>query len=481
MFFRQIFDERLAQYAYLVGCQQTGEALLIDPERDVDRYLRIADQEEFRITAVAETHIHADFLSGARELADAGVRTYLSAAGGTEWSYRWPSSEDHDVAFLKDGDIFSVGKVVVVAVLTPGHTPEHLSFMITDRGGGATEPMGILSGDFVFVGDVGRPDLLESAAGVQGAMREGASDLFRSIERFLELPDYLQVWPGHGAGSACGKALGAVPESTVGYERRFSPAIVAARAGKTAFTKYVLDGQPEPPLYFGRMKHLNRDGPPLLGGLPRPRKLDGTELAVWTEGAGTVVVDARKDRSAFMARHVPGALFAPFDETFPTVAGCYVDPTASIALLIEEEDVEEAVRNLVRVGLDRVEAFALPSVLEGWATQGRQLESIPEIDIETLEARRGAPSSLVLDVRHGEEFREGHVPGALNIAHTRLVDHLNELPRDRTLLVHCRTGSRSAVASALLDREGFRPVYVNGMFEDWRSRFAPNVDAPAGA
>jgi hydroxyacylglutathione hydrolase len=481
MLFRQILDARLAQYAYLVGCQQTGEALLIDPERDVDRYLRIAAEEQLRVTAVAETHIHADFVSGARALAETGVRVYLSGAGGPEWSYRWPAGGDYDVILLDDGDTFLVGKVVVGAVLTPGHTPEHLSFTITDRGGGATEPMGLVSGDFVFVGDTGRPDLLELAAGVEGAMREGAHDLFRSVERFIKLPDYLQVWPGHGAGSACGKVLGAVPETTVGYERRFSPAIAAAREGEEAFTRYVLDGQPEPPVYFGRMKYLNRDGPPLLESLPRPREIDGPELAARWAREDTVVVDARRDPSAFMAGHVPRALFAPFDETFPTVTGCYIDPAASIVLLIDEEDVEEAVRNLVRVGLDHVEAFAPPAVLDTWVADGRRLESIPEVDIEALEVRRADPLSTVLDVRRGEEFHAGHVPEALNIAHTRLSAHLDELPRDRTLLVYCRTGSRSAVASALLQREGFQPVYVNGMFDDWRARFDADPDAATPA
>ena len=303
-------------------------------------------------------------------------------------------------------------------------------------------------------------------------MKEGARALYRSVARFLELPDYLQVWPGHGAGSACGKALGAVPETTVGYERRFSPAIAAARAGEAAFTRYVLEGQPEPPLYFARMKRLNRDGVPLLGELPIPPGIDSTELGRMQARQGAVVIDARRDRSAFMARHLSGALFAPLDETFPTVTGSYVDPDAEIILIIAEEDVEEAVRNLVRVGLDRVEGFAPPEAMSGPESTERGLDRIEEIDIEGLEARRRDPSSTILDVRHASEFTEGHVPGALNIAHTRLPEHLDALPRDREVTVYCRTGSRSAVASALLQRNGFKPVYVNGMFEDWRERFA---------
>lgn len=480
MFFRQIFDEKLAQYAYLVGCQRTGEALLIDPQRDIDRYLRIAAAEELRITAVTETHIHADFLSGSREFAETGIRVYLSDEGEADWSYRWPELEDYDVVLLRDGDGFSVGNIEIRAVFTPGHTPEHLSFMVTDRGGGATEPMGVASGDFVFVGDTGRPDLLESAAGVEGAMRRGAEALYLSVQRFLELPDYLQVWPGHGAGSACGKALGAVPESTVGYERRFSPALGAAQEGETAFIDYVLDAQPEPPLYFGRMKRLNRDGPPLLGELPRPRRVTAGELDPLLARSDTVVVDARRDRSGFMAGHIRGSLYAPFDDTFPTVTGSYVDPESAVVLILGEDDVEEAVRNLVRIGLDRVEAFVPPDALERWAREGGRLVAAEEIDMVDIEARRGDPDAVVLDVRRASEFREGHVPGALNVAHTRLPDRLEELPRDRTLLVHCRTGSRSAVATALLRREGFDAVYVNGLFATWQARFGvePREGAP---
>ncbi|HZD06001.1 MAG TPA: rhodanese-like domain-containing protein, partial [Longimicrobiales bacterium] len=353
----------------------------------------------------------------------------------------------------------------------PGHTPEHLSFTITDGGGGATEPMGLASGDFVFVGDTGRPDLLESAAGVEGAMRVGAEALYRSVQRFLDLPDYLQVWPGHGAGSACGKALGAVPESTVGYERRFSPALGAARKGESSFIDYVLDGQPEPPLYFGRMKRLNRDGPPLLTGLPRPAPLGAADVGAILGREDVVVVDARENRSGFMGGHLPGSLYAPFDDTFPTVAGSYVDPDRSIVLVIPEDDVEQAVRNLVRIGLDRVEAFLTPHVLEHWMDEGSRMDRIEEIDTLAMEERRADPSTAVLDVRQVSEFQQGHVPGALNVAHTRLPDRLDELPRDRTLLVHCRTGSRSAVASALLGREGFDVVYVNGLMTDWESRF----------
>lgn len=471
MLFRQIADEKLAQYAYLVGCQRTGEALLIDPERDVDRYLEMAEREGLRITAVTETHIHADFLSGARELCRRGVRTYLSAMGGDDWSYRWPATDGAEVALLEDGASFMVGNIEITAVHTPGHTPEHLAFLITDHGGGADEPMGMVSGDFVFVGDVGRPDLLESAAGVEGAMREGAESLHRSLLRFMDLPDWMQLWPGHGAGSACGKALGAVPDSTVGYERRFSPALGAARRGEADFIDYVLDAQPEPPLYFGRMKRLNRDGPPLLDALPAPRRLSPGDLGALAGRTDVAVVDTRLDRSAFMRAHLPGSLRAPLDKTFPTITGSFLDPDVPIHLIVGEEQVEEAVRDLVRIGLDRVEGWAPPETLEAWFASGGAAARIEETDTLAMEGRRHEPDVAVLDVRKLGEFREGHVPGALHVPHTRLAERLAELPRDKKILVYCRSGARSAASTALLAREGFDAVYVNGLFEDWRERF----------
>lgn len=470
MLFRQIFDERLAQYAYLVGCQQTGEGLLIDPERDVDRYLAMADEEHLRIVAVTETHIHADFLSGAREFAERGVTVYLSDEGGEGWRYTWPEKGDYDIRLLKDGDAFRIGRIEIRAVHTPGHTPEHLAFMITDQGGGADEPMGMASGDFVFVGDTGRPDLLESAAGVKGAMRQGAESLYGSVQRFLQLPDYLQVWPGHGAGSACGKALGAVPESTVGYERRFSPALSAAQESEDVFVDYVLDAQPEPPLYFGRMKRLNRDGPPLLGELPHPPELGAGDIGALLEREGLALVDARENRTGFMAGHLPGSLYAPHDETFPTVTGSYVRADQPVVLVIERDRVDEAVRDLVRIGLDRIDGYLTPHALEAWVKEGGRLARIDEIDMRHLDEHLEDPDATPLDVRRAAEFREGHVPDALNVAHTRLLDELDDLPRSRRLLVYCRSGARSAVASALLAREGFDVLYVNGFVDVWLHR-----------
>lgn len=443
MLFRRITDDRLAQNAYLIGCQRSGEALLVDPERDVDRYLAAAADEGLRIVAVTETHIHADFLSGTRELTarDPEIDCYLSDRGGEDWSYRWAAER---TTLLGDGDAFSIGGIRVRALHTPGHTPEHLSFEITDAG--RDEPIGVLTGDFVFVGDLGRPDLLESAAGVAGAMEPSARRLHASTLKFLEGADHLQLWPGHGAGSACGKALGAIPQSTLGYERRHSPAIGAALASESAFVDYILDGQPAPPLYFARMKRLNRDGAPLLGELPVPR-----ESPLRGEAS---VIDTRP-RRAWLEGHAPGAIHAPFDRSFPTIVGSYVDPESELQLVIEPSAVEQAVRALVRIGYDRVASYVAPQEAPAG---GRATTAISFDELAALER------PTVLDVRGAGEYAAGHLDGALHIPHTRLAARLDELPRGERIHVHCRSGARAAAATSLLEREGFDVVLVDGMY-----------------
>ena len=475
MLLRQIHDPSLAQYAYLIGCQKTGEALLIDPERDVDRYLALAADEGLTIAHVAETHIHADFLSGARDLADrTGARLYLSAEGEDEgWGSAWAQGRD-DVTRLRDGDTFRVGNVEVRALHTPGHTPEHLAFLVTDHGGGADAPIGLVSGDFVFVGDLGRPDLLEQAAGVSGAQEPAARQLYRSVERFLDLDDFVQVWPAHGAGSACGKALGAVPQSTVGYERRFNGAIDAARRGEGAFVEAILDGQPEPPLYFARMKAQNRDGVPPLPALPTPRALAPDELADLPEG--TVVVDTRPDRSAFMASHVPGALYAPRGASFSTVVGSYVtDPATPLVLVVPEGRAEQAVRDLVRIGLDRVVAFATYETVAAYG-ESHETASIPSVTFADLADRPA--DAVVLDVRRQAEVEAGHVPGAAWAPHVRLAERVGGLPAG-PLWVHCQSGARAALASAFLAAHGRDVTYVDDAFPSYRASGPVETGVPS--
>jgi hydroxyacylglutathione hydrolase len=466
MLFRQITDPKLAQYAYLIGCQRTGEAVVFDPERDVDQYVQIAAKEGLRIVAVAETHIHADFLSGARELAErVGAHVYVGCEGGPDWQSKWVAPYAHTL--LKDGDTFKVGNIVFQAMHTPGHTPEHVSYLVTDVGGGASAPMGIISGDFVFVGDLGRPDLLESAAGLQGVADSSAHALWRSASKFVKLPGHLQVWPAHGAGSACGKALGAIPQSTVGYEVANSPALKLV-GNEAAFVKDILSGQPEPPVYFARMKALNRDGVPVLGALPKPEVVtDLKSRAAEFERPGTVVVDLRP-WAAFRDGHLPGALHSPAGKMLPMVVGSYVKPEERIALVCDPAMAEEIIRDLVRIGYDHYVAVIPPAVV----ATAPKLEKTPEITVQELEtaARAGA---FVLDVRGASEHELGGVAGSTNIAYTRLAPRLAEVPRGGRVLVHCALGGRSAAATAMLRRLGHDAVNVAGGFEAWKKAGLP--------
>jgi hydroxyacylglutathione hydrolase len=485
MLLRQFFDPKLAQYAYLVGCQQSGEALLIDPLRDIDRYLEAAEAEGLRVTSVAETHIHADFLSGAREFAERlGTRVYLSDEGGDDWASDWARGGEYDSVFLKDGDSFHLGGIEVRAVHTPGHTPEHLSYILVDRGGGASTPIGVATGDFVFVGDLGRPDLLEQAAGMRGVQEPSARQLFGSLPRFMELPDYTQVWPAHGAGSTCGKELGAVPQTTVGYEKLYNASLRAAEGGEDEFVAAILAGQPEPQTYFARMKRDNNRGVPILGELPRPSRLSLAELGQVVDGGDHLVLDTRLDRSAFMARHLPGALHAPLNRSFSMSVGSVIDDeTRPIVLVVEESGVEEAVRDLVRIGYDRVTGFVTPATLTRYFDCGGASGHIEEVGFDDVDRLRHDERFAVVDVRFAAEFASGHIPGAINASYTRLPSYVRDrIPEGRTLLVHCAAGGRSAVAASYLAHEGFDVRFVDERLDAWREAGGEVVRAePADA
>jgi hydroxyacylglutathione hydrolase len=459
MFLRQISDAALAQNAYLIGCQRSGEAAVVDPERDVDRYLEEARRNGLRVTAVVETHIHADYLSGARELMERhGAVAYLPGEGGADWQFEWAKGHP-DARFLRGGDRFRIGNIAFEAVSTPGHTPEHMSYLVTDMGGGADEPMVFLTGDFLFVGDVGRPDLLESAAGQAGVMEPSARTLYASLRSMASIADHVQVLPAHGAGSACGKALGAVPISVMGYERRFNAPFREALDGpEDRFVESILSGQPEPPLYFSRMKRDNRLGPALLaeGRLPMPRRIGVAELV--ERMGSSAILDLRADRAAFAERHVRGSLFAPLaGGVLSVVAGCYVKEGRPIVLVVESDSaVDEAVRQLVRIGLDRVEAWIpVQEALHDAAVT----QAYPRISSQDLPA-----GAVVLDVRGAGEFAAGHVAGAVHIAHTRLAEQLREVPEGKPLYIHCAGGGRAAVAAAYLASLGREVVHVDGLF-----------------
>ena len=459
MLFQRIYDPLLAQASYLVGCQATGEAAVIDPNRDIEQYLTAARAERMKITHVTETHIHADFLSGARELAQrAGATLLLSAEGGADWSYGF--AKEAGATLLKNGDSFAVGNIRFDVLHTPGHTPEHLCFLVTDTP--ATDaPLGILSGDCVFVGDVGRPDLLEKAAGHAGTMADSARARFRTLQTVKRLPDHLQIWPGHGAGSACGKALGAVPSSTLGYEKIANWAL--GSSDEAEFVRAVLAGQPEPPKYFATMKRLNRDGPPAVPRTAAPR-IEPSRLKDLLK-SGAVVVDTRT-AAAFAAGHLRGTISIPLNRALPGYAGWVLPYDTDIWLLTDParpSAADEAAHHLRLIGLDRIAGW-LPlddSLLAGGA------EMVTQISPAELAKRLDAGTVSVVDVRGRSEWEAGRIPGAPNIHYGEILARLDELPPG-PLVLQCQTGARSNLAASLLLGRGRTDVInLTGGLSAW--------------
>jgi hydroxyacylglutathione hydrolase len=476
MLVRRFYDPKLAQASYLIGAMDTGQAVVIDPNRHIDQYLRAAAEEGVGITHVTETHIHADYLSGSRELAAAtGATLLLSDEGGPDWRYTF--AEAANAVLLKDGDSFAVGSVRIDVMHTPGHTPEHVTFLVTDTPA-ATEPLAAVTGDFIFVGDVGRPDLLERAARVAGTMDAAARALFQSLQRFRKLPDFIQLWPGHGAGSACGKALGAVPQTTLGYERRFNWAFKID--DEQSFVDQVLAGQPDPPRYFAEMKRLNKIGPRLLSEVPAPHHLPGHALdRLLADGA--LVIDTRS-AAEFAAGHVPGTINIAMNKAFTTWAGWLVPYTVDFYVILAAADtaaLDQTRTDLAMIGLDRLVGYF---TWEDLTSHRQVLETTPQIDTKALAARIRAQDVHVLDVRSEAEWRESHIAGAQHIPLGELRDRLAEVPRDRTVVVHCLGGTRSAIAASLLQAAG-RPETVNfaSGFSAWHAAGQPSASATAAS
>ena len=471
MLLRRFYDPKLAQASYLIACGQARQGIVIDPNRDAEQYVRAAESEGVRIAFVTETHIHADFVSGTRELAArTGAQPLLSGEGGADWRYDFASQDTARI--LRDGDTIDLGNVRLSVMHTPGHTPEHLTFLVTDRAV-TEEPMGAVTGDFLFVGDVGRPDLLERAANVQGTMRASARDLFASLQRFATLPDWLQIWPGHGSGSACGKGISAVPHSSLGYERRFNWAF--AIANEDEFVGQVLAGQPEPPAYFAEMKRVNKLGPRVLGALVRPVRLDAEEI-VRVMSSGTTVVDARP-ADAFAARHVPGTINIPLNKSFSTWAGSILPYDRDVHLLIDDnvaERADEAARDLAMIGLDRIAGYFGVDALTAWEEQGGTLAEMPQLRATELAPLLSRASVQVIDVRGASEWESGHLPGAPNIPLATLGARLAEVQRDRPVVLQCQSGGRSAIAASLLRAKGVKDVLnLSGGFSAWQQAGLP--------
>ena len=471
MFIRRFFEPKLAQASYLIGCAAAREAIVIDPNRDAEQYVAAAEAEGLRIAHVTETHIHADFLSGSRELsARTGATLYVSDEGDAAWKYAFAG--EPGVTLLHDGDRITVGNVLVDVVHTPGHTPEHLTFLITD-GAVANEPIAAATGDFIFVGDVGRPDLLERAVNMKGTMEAGARTLYRSLQAFATRPDWLQIWPAHGAGSACGKGISAIPHSTLGYERRFNWAFQAG--SETAFVQSVLAGQPEPPKYFAVMKTLNKEGPRVLGGFMRPPALDLSALESRL-AAGRLVVDTRP-ASVYAVSHIPGTMNIPLNGSFTTWAGWLIPYADDFYVIAQAGAVDTLVRDLAMIGLDRIGGCFDPAIVDAWTSAGKRAGTVPQITVADLRESLAHQAVTLLDVRNQNEWQGGHIDGARHIPLGYLADRLAEVPRDRPIVVQCAAGGRSSIGASLLRAHGVEPPVINliGGIGEWRKAGLPTV------
>ena len=456
MYFQHVYDKTLAQASYFIGCQAKGEAIVIDAKRDIDTYLEIAEQNNMKITHIAETHIHADFLAGSRELAAVtGAKMYLSDEGGDGWQYEF----DH--VGLKHGDKINVGNLTLEVLHTPGHTPESISFLLTDHPA-TDKPVMFFTGDFVFVGDIGRPDLLEKAAGFTGTQEKGARQMYESIQRFTELPDYVQVWPGHGAGSACGKALGAVPSSTVGYEMIRNWAF-QYKNDEHGFVDYLLEGQPEPPKYFAVMKNLNKVDRPLLTEVPKHSKLAKDEFAK-AYNDGLKIIDTR-NKFDFAKGYIPGSINIQGNNSFATWCGWILNYDEQFILVADEGQMDDLTRKLMRIGLDNIMGY-----VDDIATLGIQLQSNEIIDTEEFKSYIGKDGVQIVDVRGKSEYNDGHVEGADNVFAGTLEKNLDKIDKNKEVVIHCQSGDRSAIAQSLLAKNGIRVKNYSAGMKEWSER-----------
>lgn len=453
MFFQHVYDQSLAQASFLLGCQATGEAIVIDAQRDMDVYLKIAAKNNFKITHITETHIHADFLAGSRELAAVtGAKLYLSDEGGPDWQYQF----DH--IGLKHGDKINVGNLTLEVLHTPGHTPESISFLLTDHPA-TSEPVMIFTGDFVFVGDIGRPDLLEKAAGLVGTKEKGAKQMYESIQRFAALPSFVQVWPGHGAGSACGKALGAVPSSTVGYEKIRNWAFQYEN-NESGFVDYLLAGQPEPPKYFAMMKHLNKVNRQLLVEIPQHQELS-TEQFLQAHRDGIKIIDTR-NKIDFAKGFIPGSINIQHNNSLSTWAGWVLNYQEQFIIVGKADEMEEITRKLMRIGLDNIYGF-----VSSVGDLDIELQTADVIDLETFKTYLGKEDVQIVDVRGLTEYNDGHIEGAEHMFVGTLQDNLDKISKNKQVVIHCQSGDRSAIAYSMLRKSGFHNVknYSGGMKE----------------
>ncbi|MEV0368334.1 MBL fold metallo-hydrolase [Streptomyces sp. NPDC050636] len=445
MHFAQYYLDCLSQASYLIGDETTGRAVLIDPRRDIDDYLREADAAGLRIELVIETHIHADFLSGHLETARAtGATIAFGEAAETGFPVR--RLRDGERISLGDGGEEGGGGVTLTVLATPGHTPESICLVVHEHPDDAV-PFGVLTGDTLFVGDVGRPDLLSSAGHTPHDM---AVHLHRSLHtKLLTLPDATRVFPAHGAGSACGRSLSTETSSTIGDQRRLNYALQPMP--EADFVRLVTADQPATPAYFAHDAALNRDGHPLLEPAPLPALTLEEALAARDEH-GAALLDCRP-LAAYTHAHLTGSLHTSLDTRFAEYAGSVVAPGAPIVLLADPGKESEARLRLARIGYDRVLGH-LPDPAATLARKPALVSRSRRIRIDELPCFDGQ----LVDVRNPAEYAAGALPGARNIPLATLPDHIAQLDRDRPVVLYCRSGNRSVIAAALLEARGFEDV-----------------------
>lgn len=460
MYIQQFFVNGLGCESYLVGCEGAGVAAVIDPDRAIEKYLDAAHAHGMNITHIIETHLHADHVSGNTELAArTGADIYVHADAGAQFPHQ----------ALREGDSIALGNVRLNILHTPGHTPESITVLAVDTTR-SQEPWMAFTGDTLFVGDIGRPDLVgvEAARGLAQAMHHSLN------EKILPLNDALLIYPGHGAGSLCGRSIGAVPLTTLGFEKRHNDALQFRPLHE--FVEYAVSNLPEQPGNHTRIKAMNRRGPKPLGEIePRPLELRDA-IAQFQRGAA--LLDTRS-KTAFVERHIPGATHLEADDQLSNRIGFVLPPEAPVVLFLENTDeYANVVYALARVGYENVVGYLNVS-LDEWQAMGLPITSGDVQDIDALELKQLLDSGngskpVVLDVREHWEYRMGHVPGAVLIPLGQLMSRLNELNPETPVAVICASGSRSQSAAALLGQKGFKKVYnVSRGISEWQMRGLP--------
>ena len=455
--FEPVYTDGVAQISYLVGDSKAAVAAVIDPRRDIDVYLRMAKARGLRIAYAIETHIHADFVSGAQTLAK---RTGAQIIGGRSDSYQF------DLHQASDGETIELGQVRLQVMHSPGHTPEHISLQLFDAQQG-NQPFALFTGDTLFNLDVGRPDLLG-----EGSERKLAGELYRTLfDHYLPLGDRTEIYPCHGAGSACGKSIGDRRHSTIGNERLFNPALREQRS-EEEFIDWLLAGMPEPPRHYARLKKLNVRPAVQMEGPSIPPPLAPSDFEALA-AQDVQVVDLRSIL-AFGGGHVPGAINIALRNEFVNWAGWMLDDTRPILLVGESaDDVHEAVTQLYRIGLDDIKGY-LRNGMTDWQNAALPLESIGEWSVHELDRKRNDSDVMLLDVRSPAEYEAGHIPNAHHAFVAHIDTALGNLDRDKTIATYCGSGYRASIAASILKKNGFKKVVnVPGSWAAWRAADLP--------